>query len=361
MGRDNDRAPGARLLLRISRFLAESVHGPGVLAVSGGPDSVALAHLMARWFARKKLGPLILAHLNHQLRGAESDADEAFVADLARAIGERERIEVHFVSRREDVAALARAGRQNLEQTARRARYDWLAQVAQEAQVGWIATGHTADDQAETVLHHILRGTGLAGLRGIAPRRRLPGGIVLLRPLLHVSREELLGFLGDIDQTFRQDSSNRDMRFTRNRIRHELLPELEASFNPAVKRVLCRLGDQAQGVHHEVLARARRLLQRAELPRAGAMIVLSRDALKNVSRYQTQEVFRLLWKRERWATGTMTYDDWSRLAGLIAGSETAVDLTGGITARCKEHVIQVYASRSRAPGHGRTEDCERET
>lgn len=356
VGRDNDQAPGARLLRRVARSFAPMPLCPGVLAVSGGLDSVALACLLARWFARKKLGPIVLAHLNHQLRGPESDADEAFVAELARNLGERERLEVRFVSQREDVAALARVGRQNLEQMARRTRYDWLVEVAKASSAAWIATGHTADDQAETVLHHILRGTGLAGLRGIAPRRKLPGGIDLLRPLLHVTRNELLDFLHDIDQPYREDSSNLDRRFTRNRIRHELLPELEATFNPALKRVLCRLGDQAQSLHRDVLARARRLLRLAELPRAGEMIVVSRDTLKKISRYQVQEVFRLLWKRERWATGTMTYDDWSRLASLVAGTESAVDLPGGITARRKEHVIQLYVLRSHPPG-----DCERET
>lgn len=362
MAREHDRVPGARLLRRIARTLP--VDGPGVIAVSGGSDSVALACLLARWFARKKLGPLIVAHLNHQLRGPESDADEVFVAELARHLAEREGVDVRFTCRRQDIAALARTCRQNLEQHARRARYDYLADVAKEADAGWIATGHTADDQAETILHHILRGTGLAGLRGIAPRRKLPGGGVLLRPLLHVSRVELLDFLRASEQPYRQDSTNRDRRFTRNRIRHELLPVLEASFNPAVKRVLCRLGEQAQSLHRDVLARARRLLRRAELPRAGEMIVLSRGKLENASRYQVQEAFRLLWKRERWPTGKMTCDDWSRLAGLVAGTESAVDLSAGVTARRKEHVIQIYVSRSHPPGCGsapKTGECERET
>jgi len=343
VSREHDRLPETRLLRRMSRHLP--TNGAGVIAVSAGPDSVALACLMARWCARKKLGPLIIAHLNHQLRGPESDADEAFVGEFARNLGAGARLEVRCISRREDVAALARAGRQNLEQMARRIRYDWLTHVAREANAAWLVTGHTADDQAETVLHHILRGTGLAGLRGIAPRRKLAQGVTLLRPLLHITRGELLAFLHDIQQTYRHDSSNDDLRFTRNRIRHQLLPLLEASFNSAIKRVLCRLGMQAGDLHREVLARARRLLRRAELPRAGKMLVLSRALLRKASRHQVQEVFRLLWRREQWPTSPMTYEDWSRVAGLVAGTENAVDLPGGITARRQEHVIQLVETR----------------
>src|SRR5207253_1725384 len=127
---------------------------------------------------------------NHQLRGPESDADEAFVADLHRRLA-TEKSNLALCCHRIDVATAAQAGGENLEATARRIRYQWLAQVARQHGISWIATGHTADDQAETVLHRLLRGTGLQGLRGIAPRRELEPGINLVRPMLSIRRTEV--------------------------------------------------------------------------------------------------------------------------------------------------------------------------
>lgn len=343
MGRKPNRTPGAHLLRRLSRVFADKpvIGGSGVVAVSGGPDSVALACLLTRLHEQKRLGPLVLAHLNHQLRGPESDADESFVAELAKKLAERARIDLRFRAQRQDVAALARDQKQNLEHLSRRLRYDWLVRVAKETGGGWIATGHTADDQAETVLHHLVRGTGLAGLRGIAPRRKLCDGVWLLRPLLRTTRTEVMHYLREIEQPFRQDSSNLDMRFTRNRIRHELLPDLEGKFNPAVKRVLARLAEQAGELHRDIDVTTRRLLRKAELPRAGGLVILSGDALKKASRYQVQELLRLIWKRECWPGRPMTYDDWRRLAGLVDGSEQAIDLPGRIHGRSTGRVIQI--------------------
>ncbi len=144
-----------RVPAAVREFLtAHRVEGAGVVAVSGGPDSVALLRALAEVGA----GPLTVAHVNHQLRGAESDADEAFVQELAVGLG------LPFVSTR-----IAIPAEENLEGAARRLRYDWLNEIA--AGANWIATGHTADDQAETVLHRLIRGTGLQGLRGIAANK----------------------------------------------------------------------------------------------------------------------------------------------------------------------------------------------
>src|SRR5439155_1463745 len=122
----------------------------------------------------------------------------------------------------------------NLEAVARELRYDWLMRVAGEAGASFVATGHTADDQAETVMHHLLRGTGLRGLTGIAPRRLLAPQVELIRPLLEVQRTEVLSFLDERKQPYRHDRSNLNLGFTRNRIRHELLPNLADKYNPAV-------------------------------------------------------------------------------------------------------------------------------
>jgi len=185
-------------------------------AVSGGADSVALAWVLADLAQR---GALVLAgigHLNHQLRGADADADEAFVAALAVRLG------VPCRSSRADVASLAAGRGESIEAAARRARYAWLAEAAAELGATHIATGHTLDDQAETVLLRLLRGAGTRGLSGIRATR---GAVI--RPLLDCRREEIRGYLTARGETFREDSSNADVSIARNRLRHELLPVIE--------------------------------------------------------------------------------------------------------------------------------------
>src|SRR5205823_4132455 len=135
----------------------------------------------------------------HQLRGAENDADEAFVRALPETL--KTSVELHCV--RIDVAAQARTEGANVEAVARRLRYEWLARVAKECQAAWVITGHTADDQAETVLHRLLRGTGLKGLRGIAARRQLADGVALVRPLLSVARASVMAYLQELGQDYR--------------------------------------------------------------------------------------------------------------------------------------------------------------
>src|SRR5262249_50063631 len=138
--------------------------------------------------------PLLVAHLNHQLRGAESDDDAYFVSALVSQLQARH-ANLESCIERVDVRTVAAQQKSNLESTARTVRYDWLVRVARERDLHWIATGHTADDQAETVLHRLLRGSGIKGLRGIAPQRALASGIMLIRPLLRVTRDEVVSFL----------------------------------------------------------------------------------------------------------------------------------------------------------------------
>jgi tRNA(Ile)-lysidine synthase len=163
--------------------------GTGVVAVSGGPDSVALLRILSNLQADGNFGRLIACHLNHQLRGLESDEDEVFVRNLA------EELTVSFESSRVDVSRVAREKGENLESCGRRLRYEWLTQIARDTGAAWVATGHTADDQAETVLHRLLRGSGLQGLCGIPDRRQLTAGVDVVRPLLGVRRAEVLAYL----------------------------------------------------------------------------------------------------------------------------------------------------------------------
>jgi tRNA(Ile)-lysidine synthetase-like protein len=172
LGRRKFKAMSAALLDSLMRVLSRHALTDrfGIIAVSGGPDSTALAHLSVQLVRQGKLAGVTFAHLNHQLRGGDSDGDERFVLGLPAAWGVPE---VRVMSGRVDVAARAREAGDNLENVGRQTRYSWLAETARSLGAGWVATGHTADDQAETVLHHFLRGSGAAGLAGIPECRAL--------------------------------------------------------------------------------------------------------------------------------------------------------------------------------------------
>jgi tRNA(Ile)-lysidine synthase len=192
------------------------------VAVSGGTDSVALLRLLKR--LRDNLGiTLTVVHFNHTLRGVESEGDAEFVANLTRTLG------LEIVIGREDVGAEARRQGRNLEDMARELRYAFFHRVVDERGATHIAVAHTADDQAETVLAHVIRGTGLTGLAGIYP---VVGSVV--RPLLGTCREDLREYLRAIGQSWREDSTNRDTQRMRARIRQQLLPLLARDFSPAI-------------------------------------------------------------------------------------------------------------------------------
>ncbi|MFN8857863.1 MAG: tRNA lysidine(34) synthetase TilS, partial [Planctomycetaceae bacterium] len=205
-------------------------------AVSGGADSVALLAVL-----RSLLPPerLVAAHLNHQLRGAESDDDAAWVVQLCHTWN------VPLVQECRPVATLSAEWGVGLEEGARRVRYDFLQQTALQQRCRVVALAHTATDQAETVLHHLLRGTGLAGLQGIPAERPLGRECTIVRPLLDVTRGDITAYLQNLGQDFRTDSSNLTLEATRNRLRRELLPHLRAEYNPQIDRALVRLAHQA--------------------------------------------------------------------------------------------------------------------
>ncbi len=192
-----------------------------IVAVSGGADSVALLDLLATLPCYPLR--LIVAHLNHSLRGAESDADEQFVKGVASHYG------LPYEVRQVDVRSLAQRSRLSLEEAGRHARYAFFEELRQQHGAAAVAVAHHADDQAETLLLRLLRGAGTAGLTAMSPN----SGLAIIRPLLGLHRNELHAHLACQGLTFREDSSNRDRSFLRNRVRHELLPLL-ATYNPAI-------------------------------------------------------------------------------------------------------------------------------
>jgi len=208
-----------------------------VVAVSGGADSRALLDALARLRERYGLpGSIIVAHLNHQLRGKESDEDEAFVRELAG------QLKLPVFIEKIAVAERARVEKQNLEATARRLRYEFLRKIAAQRGANIVFTAHTLDDQAETVLMRLIRGSGAEGLRGVHQVAALNEGVKLIRPMLEITRAEVIEHCEHRELAFRNDSSNFSADFTRNRIRLELLPMME-TFNPRVKQSLARTSE----------------------------------------------------------------------------------------------------------------------
>jgi tRNA(Ile)-lysidine synthase len=220
------------------------------VAVSGGADSVALLRVLLE--LREELGIVLsAAHFHHGIRGAEADRDERFVRELAVQF----ELELHAGSG--DAPAHARTQKASLETAARELRHQWFAALLDQGKADKIATAHTLDDQAETVLMRLLRGTGSRGLAGIFPMQAEKR---LVRPFLAISRREIENYLNVISQAWCEDSSNRDPTHTRNRVRYKLLPLLETAFNPGVRNTLADLAETARAENEYWSAEASRLL-----------------------------------------------------------------------------------------------------
>ena len=259
-------------LRRISRTVDRfSMIGEGervLVAVSGGADSVALLETLCR-LAPGRRWALAAAHLHHGLRGTEADRDESFVRSLADRTG------VPLVCRRLEPGILRDRRGRSLEEAARDARYRFLREAAASSDVSRIALGHNRGDQAETVLMNVVRGTGIDGLKGMLPVR----DGVFVRPLLYVSRQEILDFLKRQGLPFQEDATNRDQRFFRNRVRRDLLPHLSSRYNRRVTEGLGQLADIARRESDFLEQAVREVLERLGLSQAGPRMEISLDDL----------------------------------------------------------------------------------
>ena len=252
------------------------------VAVSGGADSVSLLRALLQ--LRDQLGIVLsVVHFNHKIRGADAEADEQFVRELAK------QFELPYRHGEGDVPRIARERRIGIEEAARQERTSFFRVLLNHGDLARIATAHTRNDQAETVLLRLLRGAGTRGLSAIRRRIDLDGGS-LVRPMLEVSRQEVENYLHSLAQPWREDASNRDLRMARNKIRHELLPLLRREYNPRIDQVLAEAAEVAAGeeeywaaVLHELLP-LKRMYPSASVPAHNFPPLAARDAARSGAR-----------------------------------------------------------------------------
>lgn len=308
---------GKTLDQRVVNFIREhNLFSAGeklVVAVSGGADSVCLLHMLAHW--QLELGvELHVAHLNHQLRGAEFDADASYVSDLACKLG------VPVTVERRDVAAYRGQRGGSLEEAAREVRYGFLAEVAEKVGASKVVVGHTQDDQVETILMHLLRGAGIAGLRGLQPRSTLQfgerGQLEVVRPLLELTRQETWDYCRRHKIKPRSDSSNVSPSFLRNRIRLELLPMLR-NYNPSIDQALLRLAAIADDDLSFIQARAS-LLWKELANVEGDVIYLDMSKMVALPRAMQRQVFRMAVEQIRGNLKDIEADHIEAMVGFLS-------------------------------------------
>ena len=304
-----------------------------VVAVSGGPDSMALLHCLVRLKDNLNLS-LHIAHLNHDFRGEEAEEDARFVGAAAESL----RLPA-TIGQANPMAHQKKYNISSFEAAAREVRYDFLAKVATQEEASAIALGHTADDQGETILMHILRGSGLHGLRGMQELTlwSSPQGkeqALLFRPFLEVTRQDTFAYCGELNIAFRQDSTNTSLHFTRSRLRHELLPILEG-YNPKVRESLLRLGRSVSlGLDYldEEATQLWRTLSREETD----SIVLDTDCLKSLHPFMQRLIMRRAYQELTGSSRRLEERHLTRMVSMITSpAGTHADLPQGVKMRAQ--------------------------
>lgn len=298
----------------------EAWHGRVTLvAVSGGADSMALLRVMSDSVDPTGRSKLHVVHVNHGLRGLASDDDQRFVVDSAKSLG----LSVHTLSLSAEALSPERTA-DGLEAAAREARYDFFQEVAQKVEARYLVTAHHQDDQIETVLHRILRGTGIAGLKGIAQARQWLPGVGLVRPLLPFTRNEIIDYLNSISQPWREDATNASHDFTRNKIRNDLLPKLREAFGDQVDQSIYRLSQQATECQAVIDDLVDKLMEDVITIANSSAVHIDLSKLKGARPYLVRELLVRVWREQQWPRQDMTQLHWQKLSELAFGQTDAV-------------------------------------
>ncbi len=296
--------------------------------MSGGADSVALLRTLSQIKQQAAgAGKLVVAHFNHRLR-AEADQDEAWVGTLAKQLA-LDSVVGHADS----------PGHLASEQAARDARYRFLTGAAERLGARYVATAHTADDQVETILMRVVRGSGIDGLSGIPTARSLSKSVTLVRPTLDVRRSEIEAALATLGQEFRTDPSNFDSQFTRNWIRSELLPSIRSRLGGDPDAAILRLSQQACDWRDAIDRVAEKLASRAiEIDASNSPVHMTFDCteLADQPAIIIQQTCRSAWRQACWPEQSMGMIDWHRLAVAVLDAQCAAFmLPGGVHVRRK--------------------------
>ena len=280
-----------------------------ILAISGGADSVALARLVCSIHQKNECqGQLVIAHYNHRLRSEESEKDHDFVQALSQ------QLDCQFISERAD--SPGQITDPGVEESARNQRYAFLKRVANQTGSRFVVTAHHADDQAETIIHRIARGTSIAGLCGIPRQRLLDQHTTIVRPLLEVSRAQLRQYLEILRQDFREDQTNQSLNTTRNRIRLDILPKLRECVHASADNSIRNLARSAFEYHQLLLDVARPALDETCRFSTNAVHI----DISQISRHQQlvqRQVLLLCWEQMKWSVGDMSAEKWRALSDSI--------------------------------------------
>jgi tRNA(Ile)-lysidine synthase len=322
---------------------------PVLVAVSGGPDSVALLHFLARY--RERTGTpargVIVAHVNHGLRGEESDRDAALVRELAAAWG---------IPHREEAARLGPGA--SSEDACRRARYEALREMAARCGADRVATAHTADDQAETVLLRLARGAGLRGLSGM-PRKGRVRGVRVVRPFLEITREQVMEYLGRQGLPSCTDSTNLSSRAARNFVRREIVPRMRERVNPRVREAILRAAGAIREANAYLDEEARRALPHVVSGRGEGEIRLDARALLQYPKTLRTYLLRLAVQEAVGTSRDLATTHIDSLHSLArSGSGRSVNLSKGLRARKDRDRIVLTHERPESTmetGHPRLE------
>ncbi len=319
------------------------VGGTGVLlAVSGGADSMAmLAGLRMLASEDESRTPrFAVAHLNHGLRGSESDLDACFVERTCAAAG------IDCVIESLPANALKSRAQGSLEESARTARYEFLLRTAMDLKLPRIATAHHQQDQTETILFNLMRGTGLRGLRGIPPVRTLTGQVRIVRPMLRIERSTILNFVQAERVQFREDASNETGEFARNRIR-SLMKSLPGEFAARLEKLLLSLSLQAEATTDALDAVADRILNQSLLENNSSIARLDRAELQLWPEPLVRHTLIALWTLQQWPRQKMNTAHWMRLSqAALTGTPQRWSFPGGVQLSVSRSLVRLERTGS---------------
>lgn len=334
-----------KLIKEVREFLSSRSLGNCslVVAVSGGIDSITLLHLLYDLKDELKLG-LTVAHLDHDLRGSASKRDADFVRKTAEKLG------LPSIVEKRDVEELTDPG-SSLEEAARKVRYDFLEDVKGKEAADYVALGHNRDDQVETVLMHLIQGSGLRGLGGMDPVRDF-----YVRPLLNTSRREIRDYAEANGLDYRRDETNRDTGYLRNRIRHELLPELEENYNPRIRKKIQELSTLASEAHSFIQKKVTDELEELDVERKDDEISFQREGIQQLHPYLKKAVLRRLILEARGNLKDVTSSHVRKIIDQLEKNPTGAQLDlPGITFILQNGTGRFLGERRQAPENSRVE------